>query len=59
MTEHRCPRCGGDLKIVTVQVPVYSHHKIEETGEIHTSRELRGYEEREEVSDCPRCTGGY
>ena len=59
MTDHRCPRCGALLKIETVKVPVYVNNKIEDAGETHTSRELKGYEEREEVSDCVRCTGAY
>lgn len=59
MADHRCPRCGTALKVERVRVALYSQHKIEDTGEVHTSREFRGYEEREELSDCPRCTGAY
>jgi len=43
-----CSRCGGPLKVVRVKVPVRS-------ADGATVR----YEEREEIADCPRCTGGY
>ena len=59
MTDHRCPRCGAPLKIETVKVPVYSHYLIEGHGATPVRGELKGYEEREEVSDCVRCTGAY
>ena len=54
--DHICPRCGSYLPTVTVQVPVYR-----ETGfsDGRQSEETVGYEEREEVADCVRCTGSY
>lgn len=58
MSDHKCPRCGAPLKVETVQVPIYSHYLVEE----HTKPirgEVQGYEDREEVSDCVRCTGSY
>ncbi len=56
--DHICPRCGSYLPTVTVKVPVYSHWLVE--GHTKPIRgELQGYEEREEVSECVRCTGSY
>lgn len=56
--ETSCARCGAALKIVSVQVPLYSHYMVE--GHTLPFRgEIKGYEVREEPADCPRCTGGY
>ncbi len=57
--DHKCPRCGGYLATVTVWVPVYLDHMHFEDGEIIENRVLTRYEEREEVAECVRCTGGY
>lgn len=56
MTDHRCPRCGAPLRVERVQVPVYL-----DTPTVHDphARVLLRYDEREEVSDCPRCMGAY
>ena len=51
----KCPRCGCALKIKTVRVPVYGDDARCGGGSLPIER----YEEREEVSDCPRCTGAY
>jgi len=56
-TDPKCPRCGCALRVETVKVAVYNHH--EGHGGIPIRGEFRGYTEREEVSDCPRCTGSY
>jgi hypothetical protein len=55
----KCNRCGTPLKIVEVKVPV-TRMRVEidylaATG----SEEVTRYETREEVADCPRCTGAY
>ena len=55
--DHKCPRCGGYLPTVTVRVPVYVEHaSLSSVGPIKV---FAGYEDREEVADCVRCTGGY
>lgn len=60
-----CPRCGAPLKVETVRVavPVPTAHTFSADpplvvgqGEQYT---LTRYEEREEISDCVRCTGAY
>lgn len=57
--EYKCWRCGTALKVETVKVPVYLDHLSMKGGEIVKTRVLAHYEDREEVSDCPRCTGAY
>lgn len=57
--EHKCWRCGTALKVGTVMVPVYLDHLSMKDGEIVTTKVLTHYENREEVSDCPRCMGAY
>ena len=58
--EPRCPRCGTPLKIETVRVPkkpeTIAHDQEDGTG---MESEPQGWEERQEVSDCPRCQGAY
>lgn len=58
--DHKCPRCGGYLPTVTVRVPVYANmsHMNIPAGAWPTPIVSR-YEEREEVAECVRCTGGY
>lgn len=51
-TEHKCARCGCKLKVEIVQVRVDRDAEDAPVTVTH-------YEEREEVSDCPRCTGSY
>ena len=48
----RCARCGAVLKIVEVRVPVVVEAQDAPVSFTH-------YETREEVADCPRCTGAY
>ena len=55
--DHKCPRCGSYLPTVTVRVPVYATRKGHEQA--LPIQELTGYEDREEVSECVRCTGAY
>lgn len=57
MTDHKCPRCGMELKVVEVQVPVCVGHLDRNT--MREERLIVRYETREEVADCPRCTGAY
>lgn len=54
----KCPRCGCTLRIETVKIPVYAVRHYA-GGERHSHQYIERYEEREEVSDCPRCTGSY
>lgn len=56
-----CPNCGATLKIVRVQVPVWSEHQTHQQQLVGAPpmRMIAGYEEKEEVADCPRCTGAY
>lgn len=51
-TDHKCQRCGCTLKVETVQVLV---ERDAEDAPVTVSH----WEDREEVSDCPRCTGSY
>ena len=57
----RCGRCGAPLKTVTVKVPVYIEHQSAERAARGEPPEkvLARYDEEQEVSDCPRCTGSY
>ena len=56
--DHKCPRCGNPLKTETVKVPVYrTTHSA--GGGYQSTQEISHYEEREDVSDCVRCTGAY
>ena len=60
MADHRCDRCGCALRVETVQVPVYLDlHSAETMSTGKAEKVLTHYEEREEVSDCPRCQGAY
>ena len=52
MSDHKCNRCGTPLRTETVKVPVQKTCKDVPVGHVE-------YEEREEVSDCPRCNGSY
>lgn len=53
--DHRCPRCGAPLPVVTVQVPRYEECATPE-GLEHV---FMGYDDKEELADCVRCTGAY
>lgn len=57
MTDHKCPRCGMELKVVEVRVPVYDTIHVPGTQVPKTA--IKHYEVREEVADCVRCTGSY
>lgn len=59
--DHKCHRCGGALKVMTVQVPVYLEHQTFErmAQGMAPERVLARYEEREDVADCARCLGAY
>lgn len=48
----RCPRCGAALRVERVKVLVQR-----ECDDAPVT--FSYYEERDEVSDCPRCTGSY
>lgn len=54
----KCSRCGCALKIEVVRVPVFAVQHSAGGGH-NTKQEISHYAEREEVSDCPRCTGAY
>lgn len=56
---HICDRCGEELKVITVRVPVYLDHMYFKDGEIIENRVLTRYDEEEQVCDCPRCHGAY
>ena len=59
MSDHKCSRCGAPLKVETVQVPVYVDLTYIGQDKPARSDIIARYEEREEVSDCVRCTGSY
>lgn len=52
-----CTRCGAPLKVQVVQIPVYAvgYSPVTQQNE----QTMTGHTEREEVSDCARCTGAY
>lgn len=50
--DHKCPRCGCKLKVERVKVLVEQEAQDAPVTVSH-------YEEREEISDCVRCTGAY
>ena len=52
MSDQKCPRCGCALRTEKVRVPVKRVCDDMPVG-------FTDYEEREEVSDCVRCTGSY
>lgn len=58
-----CSRCGCQLKVVLFQVRVPLDLPVDitpQTGLDPSSETIRyTYEQREEISDCPRCTGSY
>ena len=57
-----CSRCGCQLKVVLfqVRVPIMNPTPITWADEIPNSNPIAyEYEQREEISDCPRCTGSY
>lgn len=55
----RCGRCGCQLKVMLVRVPIMNPTPTTWPDEIPNSSNPIAYEEHEEVSDCPRCTGSY
>lgn len=55
----RCGRCGTPLKTETVKVPIYKEEPFLAEGGIYRLGVVDRYEDREEVSDCVRCTGSY
>ena len=59
MTDHRCQRCGTELKVVEVRVAVSPLVTIPHDMTIGEFLEGVRYETREDVSDCHRCTGSY
>lgn len=58
MDDKKCERCGSELRVETVKVPVF---KVTHSagGGYQTKQEIDHYEDREDVSDCVRCTGSY
>lgn len=61
----KCPRCGTGLKVEVVRVPIqvptsHTFHagppRVQGEGPVCM---VTRYEERVELSDCPRCTGSY
>ena len=59
MTDHKCNRCGAELKVVEVLVPIPPVDPIPHDMIIDDFFKAVRYETREDVADCPRCTGGY
>ncbi len=55
--EHTCSRCGAPLKMVSVFAPIRSI--MSSTDPLAERNYYKEYEERQEPSDCVRCTGGY
>ena len=53
----RCSRCHTPLKMETVWVSVFKIIPNEVTG--IPEKVWDKYEEKTEVSDCPRCHGSY
>ena len=59
MTDHKCNRCGAELKVVEVQVPVTRNEIVDLDTHRNGFMSVTRYETREDVADCERCTGGY
>lgn len=71
MVDQNCSRCGSELRIITVRVPVPQDPiQVAEgiltlpSGQEYKVRDVvltpePVYEAREDVSDCPRCQGGF
>ena len=57
--EHLCPRCGTPLRTETVKVPVTKNEIVDLDTHPNGFMPVTRYEDREEVSDCVRCTGSY
>jgi len=55
----KCNRCGTPLKIVEVKVPVTRGEIVDLDTHPTGFMDVTHYETREEVADCPRCTGAY
>lgn len=55
----RCARCGQELKIVEVRLPVRSNETVDLDTHPNGFMEVTRYETREEIADCPRCTGSF
>lgn len=53
----RCTLCGHPLKVITIQVPIWSDWTS--LADVNRTRVIIGYEEREDVCDCERCHGAY
>lgn len=53
----KCGRCGTPLRMENVKVPVTKIIINEVTQKPETVFDR--YEDRQEPSDCPRCTGSY
>lgn len=56
---HTCERCGEELKVIVVRVPVIVPHFHSPMDEVPSMVETNQFVEREEVCDCPRCHGAY
>ena len=56
---HKCARCGTELKVVEVLVPVTRNEIVDLDTHRNGFMPVTRYGTREEVADCPRCTGGY
>lgn len=57
----KCSRCGCSLKVEIVRIPILPEPQVTpiELDAIPNCNPPPQYQEREEVSDCPRCTGSY
>ena len=51
-----CPSCGSQLKIMTIQTPVWGL-RLNAAGRME--RVIIGYRETEDYADCIRCHGAY
>jgi len=54
---HKCHRCGTELKVLTVKVPIYRQDLSPDAPQVEQT--ISHYEDRDDVADCARCTGGY
>ncbi|MBI1620051.1 HAD family hydrolase [Aquamicrobium zhengzhouense] len=59
MSDHKCQRCGCALRVEVVQVPVTKNEIVDLDTHPNGFMPVTRYEEREEVSNCPVCTGSY
>lgn len=55
----QCSRCGTTLRVVIVQEPVEREELVRPDLGLDGYEMVKTFERREELADCPRCTGSF